>query len=562
MKSLAKIARRASLLTLFGVSAMWASAAQVDVTVTEAGTLSSKITSEDKYTITDLKISGPLNGTDLKFIREMAGIDAMWKVTDGKLVSLDLTDATMVSGGDPYACAKGTELNPIWMNARDDAMPENLFMMSILETIKLPTKIKGIYSTFNKAYNLKGDIVVPEGIQFLGEWAFAGTAISHIKLPDSLCDGDDKYNFNRSAIGSNAFNGCTKLESIEFPAGVTLLKGSAFFGCTGLTEVTIPSTLVEINSEAFGNCINIMTMNVESATPPKAGYNAFAGMDYENCVVNVPANSAMKFRNTEEWMEFAQIREKGATTINFTISTDADDFSGLTVRLDGKVMTIDGKSASFEAYEASRVSLSPLGSYAIDKVTATGATVNNLGDGTYRVVLTTDGAKINVSYSILKVKVETMPTYIDGVKVGDLKIKYNDALASEMDVTVGDTVEFVPEVLDDEYRFEYVTHVYDGSSDKDDYGKMTYTAYEWDVDDTMVFKGVFVSKTKLDGVEANESSMRVDGEQLLTNGTLTRVYTASGVEVLASTSQAINIANLEKGVYVARCGNETLKFVR
>ena len=41
----------------------------------EAGTLPSKISASEKYLITNLKIVGKINGTDLKFIREMAGCD-------------------------------------------------------------------------------------------------------------------------------------------------------------------------------------------------------------------------------------------------------------------------------------------------------------------------------------------------------------------------------------------------------------------------------------------------------------------------------------------------------
>ena len=43
--------------------------------VDEAGTLPSKISASEKYLITNLKIVGKINGTDLKFIREMAGCD-------------------------------------------------------------------------------------------------------------------------------------------------------------------------------------------------------------------------------------------------------------------------------------------------------------------------------------------------------------------------------------------------------------------------------------------------------------------------------------------------------
>ena len=48
---------------------------QVTIKLDEAGTLPDRIGENQKYLITNLKIVGKINGTDLKFIREMAGRD-------------------------------------------------------------------------------------------------------------------------------------------------------------------------------------------------------------------------------------------------------------------------------------------------------------------------------------------------------------------------------------------------------------------------------------------------------------------------------------------------------
>ena len=46
---------------------------QITLKLDEAGTLPDRISSSKKNLITNLKIVGEVNGTDLKFIREMAG---------------------------------------------------------------------------------------------------------------------------------------------------------------------------------------------------------------------------------------------------------------------------------------------------------------------------------------------------------------------------------------------------------------------------------------------------------------------------------------------------------
>ena len=73
----------------------------------EAGTLPDRIGENQKNLITNLKIVGKINGTDLKFIREMAGRDFNGEKTDGKLSILDLSEAKIVAGGSAYVLYYG-----------------------------------------------------------------------------------------------------------------------------------------------------------------------------------------------------------------------------------------------------------------------------------------------------------------------------------------------------------------------------------------------------------------------------------------------------------------------
>ena len=75
---------------------------QITIKLDKAGTLPDKISANEKNLITNLKIVGKINGTDLKFIREMAGRDFNGEKTDGKLSILDLSEAKIVAGGDAY----------------------------------------------------------------------------------------------------------------------------------------------------------------------------------------------------------------------------------------------------------------------------------------------------------------------------------------------------------------------------------------------------------------------------------------------------------------------------
>ena len=80
---------------------------QITLKLDEAGALPTKIAVSRKNLITNLKIVGKINGTDLKFIREMAGCDFNMEKTDGKLSILDLSEAKIVAGGDAYISYNG-----------------------------------------------------------------------------------------------------------------------------------------------------------------------------------------------------------------------------------------------------------------------------------------------------------------------------------------------------------------------------------------------------------------------------------------------------------------------
>ena len=86
---------------------------QITIKLNKAGTLPNMISESQKYLITNLKIVGKMNGTDLKFIREMAGrgynYDYNEETTDGKLSILDLYDAKIVEGGAAYISYHGKD---------------------------------------------------------------------------------------------------------------------------------------------------------------------------------------------------------------------------------------------------------------------------------------------------------------------------------------------------------------------------------------------------------------------------------------------------------------------
>ena len=111
---------------------------QITIKLEKAGTLPDRIASSEKYKITNLKIIGEINGTDLRMIREMAGSNSNGNSTDGKLSVLDLSEAKIVKGGDCY-------LNNGYDYTSNDVIGSRAFLgCSGLTSLTLPAGITSI----------------------------------------------------------------------------------------------------------------------------------------------------------------------------------------------------------------------------------------------------------------------------------------------------------------------------------------------------------------------------------------------------------------------------------
>ena len=208
--------------------------------VDEAGTLPSKISASEKYLITNLKIVGKINSTDLKFIREMAGCDFDGKKTDGKLSILDLSEAKIVAGGDAYVRYGN---NPYTSN---DKLGDYAFRgCSGLTSLTLPSGVTSIDEGAFSGCSGLTSLTIPSSVTSIGDYAFSGcSGLTSLTLPSSV-----------TSIGEYAFYGCSGLTSLTIPSGVTSIGWGTFYGCSGLTSLTIPSSVTKIGRFAFYGCI-------------------------------------------------------------------------------------------------------------------------------------------------------------------------------------------------------------------------------------------------------------------------------------------------------------------
>lgn len=278
------------------------------VEVAEAGTLSSFISIEEKNVIKDLTVIGDLNGTDIRFIREMAGRTYDGKECAGSLEILDLSRANIVEGGESYFYMYSD------FYTKNDEFSTYFFKGCKLKTIVFPQSLKVVgNAAFSECYNLSGNIVIPEGVTSVGVSSFETTAIESVELPSSLVTVTDG-SVVIDAIGAHAFENCRSLREINIPESVTTIQTSVFAGCTSLTAIALPKGVTWVRGSAFQDCTGLKEIRVHASVPPKADYQAFYGVDTETCKLMVPEGTRDAYKEADEWKEF-DIQEDATLSI-------------------------------------------------------------------------------------------------------------------------------------------------------------------------------------------------------------------------------------------------------
>ena len=356
---------------------------QITIKLDEAGTLPDKIGSIKKYQITNLKIIGEINGTDLMFIRNMAGgIDFYDETGQGKLSVLDLSQARIVVGGGPYFYYKHHEglsggVRELYVD-ENDVLGDYMFSgCSALTSLILPSSVTKIGNYAFEHLVTLTSLIIPSNVTEIGNSAFVNCrGLTSMKIPSSVTNIGDCAFLNCSGltslvissgvtkIGDSAFKNCSGLTSLVIPSGVTeigffafrncsglislvissgVIDGSAFENCSGLTSLIISSGVTKIDSSAFKNCSGLTSLVIPSGVTEigwfafencsgltsiyvyaehiyTSGLVAFKGCDKNNCKVYVPKGTYDYYIKYSDFRYFKNIEEFDATGIDNVIT--------------------------------------------------------------------------------------------------------------------------------------------------------------------------------------------------------------------------------------------------
>lgn len=183
-------------LLFYGNGNTWA---VTEVYVETAGTLPTLLTSSEST----LKITGSINGTDIKYLREL--------INAGTVTDLDISEASIVKGGEAYNASYTTE---------DYIIGHSMFKeCKNLKTIKLPENIIEIQTT-----------------------AFSNSGLCKIDIPNSV-----------SRLGGDAFAYCGSLDTVIIGRRVTNFSQGVFYASSVKFAYVKPATPPSIAAYLFSS---------------------------------------------------------------------------------------------------------------------------------------------------------------------------------------------------------------------------------------------------------------------------------------------------------------------
>lgn len=135
-----------------------------------------------------------------------------------------------------------------------------------IKTVVVEKGVTGIGSGAFKGMTKLESVSLPEsGLKKIGDAAFYGcSALKKINIPDSIY-----------TVRDYTFKGCTSLGSVRLPKDLVKIGKGAFESCTALTYVFIPGEVEIISDWSFKGCSALVEVDMTWANATKIGENAF-----------------------------------------------------------------------------------------------------------------------------------------------------------------------------------------------------------------------------------------------------------------------------------------------
>lgn len=193
-----------------------------------------------------------------KFVHKYEDIDYLIVDTEGKLIGFSEYNVTK----DKKVEYKDGERTKETYSAGDELV--SLIEKEEKEEVVLPKTVKSIDKEVFYGNNTIKSLKIEMNLKEIEDSMFSSTSIEKIALPDSVV-----------TIGTNAFNGSTKLKEVVTTekSKLKVIKAGAFSGCSSLKSIDLKK-VKEIGNSAFYGCNSIKKIYL-SKNLEKVGEGAF-----------------------------------------------------------------------------------------------------------------------------------------------------------------------------------------------------------------------------------------------------------------------------------------------
>lgn len=319
------------------------------VTTTSAGTLAGLLTDDEKASVKELTVSGPLNKTDFNFIMTMTALESL----DIKATTIaeETLDGTTYPADElpKKALYENKVIKKLVLPSNIVTIAESAVGYTNVADVDFSgcTKLKSIGTDafYSNAYMTSINLAGLTALETIGYNAFNASCgksgVTELVIDLSGCSSlkeIDTYALSNkkeiasttvkfkgcnslSKIGNNAFQNvyvndidlseCTALESIGDKAFMATVSSKS-----KMSSLKLPASLTTISTQAFNNQKNLSSVTVLAAAPPTLGTKGFYATDGAyNATLTVPAGSKAAYEANEEWKKFKEIVESDGSSV-------------------------------------------------------------------------------------------------------------------------------------------------------------------------------------------------------------------------------------------------------
>ena len=238
--------------TVTDADAKTVSVSKTDATTGEVVIPSSVTNDGETYAVTDI----PQNGFGFTGITSITIPASVLSVGSQAFHSCNSLRAITIEDSETPLAWNGNYYQPLWLDAnytlylgRDLTTEDNRCYFAGATSVVIGPKVTTINDNLFDGASKLASVTMGNGVTTIGAYAFQNTGTNDGVQTQSISLGA-----NVETIGYRAFNGCTKLTTLDLGTKLTAIPSDMLRDCSALTAITIPASVLSVGATAFCFC--------------------------------------------------------------------------------------------------------------------------------------------------------------------------------------------------------------------------------------------------------------------------------------------------------------------